>query len=99
MPETASSGAAPPAAPVVVVVAVVPFPVKAVLSCRSFPEIDFHDARIGLDLVRRAFGQDLAVVQDRDAVGQPHHHLHVVLDDQDGVVPVSYTHLTLPTSD
>ena len=36
------------------------------------------------DLLRRALGDLLAVVEDGDAVADAHDHLHVVLDEQDG---------------
>ena len=39
--------------------------------------------RVAADLVRRALGDLLAVVQDRDPVADPHDHPHVVLDEQD----------------
>ena len=48
----------------------------------NVPEIDFDDLRIVLDLLHRAFGQDLALVQHRDLVGDVLDEFHVVLDDQ-----------------
>ena len=41
-------------------------------------------ARVGPDLLRRALGDLLAVVEDGDPLADAHHHLHVVLDQQDG---------------
>ena len=38
---------------------------------------------IAADLVRRALGDLLAVVEDGDPVADPHDHPHVVLDEQD----------------
>ena len=38
------------------------------------------------------FGENGAVVQHGDAVGELHHHLHVVLDDQDGEVLADAPH-------
>src|SRR3954449_351915 len=49
------------------------------------------DAEIGVDdvlvrphLVRRAVADLLAVIEHDDAVGDVHHHAHVVLDQHDG---------------
>jgi hypothetical protein len=39
-----------------------------------------------LDLLRLALRDLLAVVEDRHAVGDAHHDLHVVLDQEDGHV-------------
>ena len=41
---------------------------------------------IVLDLRRCALGDQLAEVQDVNAVGDPHDQVHVVLDHQDGQV-------------
>src|SRR5438552_19042533 len=38
---------------------------------------------VAADLGRGAVRDDPALVQDRDAVGEPKDHIHVVLDDQD----------------
>src|ERR1700686_2741899 len=46
-------------------------------------EVDVQDTRVLLNLGRRAFRQDLAVVQHGDPVRQLHHLLHVVLDTQE----------------
>ena len=40
-------------------------------------------AWLRLHLGRRAVGDLLAVVEHHDAVGQVHHHAHVVLDQRD----------------
>src|SRR5712692_1018904 len=47
-------------------------------------EIDLDDAWIAKDLRRRAFRDLLAVMDDKDAVGQCLDRLHHVLDHQDG---------------
>ena len=47
------------------------------------PQVSFDDTRVVLDLLRRAFGDLLAVVEDGHAVAHPHHDLHVVLDQED----------------
>ena len=49
-----------------------------------FAEIGADHFGIALDLGRRAVGDDAALVQAHDAVGDAHHHLHVVLDQQHG---------------
>src|SRR5918992_3243989 len=46
-------------------------------------EIRLDDSRIPLDLGRLPLGDLLPVVEHRHKVRDPHHHLHVVLDDQD----------------
>src|SRR3978361_1121873 len=51
---------------------------------RSLPEIGPYHFRIALDRRRRPLGDDLAVVQNHDPVRHPHHHRHVMLDQQDG---------------
>ena len=48
------------------------------------PEIGLDDDRIGLDLRRSALGDLLAEVEHRHVVGDGHHHVHVVLDEEDG---------------
>src|SRR3954447_12938588 len=49
-------------------------------------EIDFDDFRVVLDLFHRAFRQDLALMQNRDPVGDVLDEFHVVLDDQHGPI-------------
>jgi len=44
-----------------------------------------HDGGVD-DLRRRAVGHELALVQHDDAVGELFHHVHLVLDQQDGLV-------------
>src|SRR5262245_35646755 len=58
----------------------------------SVPEV--HAAHVGVlaDVCRRALGEDLAVVQHGDAVGDAHHDLHVVLDHDDGDLPGELAH-------
>src|SRR5262245_24057098 len=47
-------------------------------------QIDLLHECVGLDLVGQAVGDDLAVVQDRDALREREGHVHVVLDHQEG---------------
>ena len=47
-------------------------------------EIGLAHLGVGADRVRRAGGDDAAIDQHRDAVGEREHRLHVVLDQQDG---------------
>src|SRR4051812_11930497 len=42
-------------------------------------QVGFAHGGISADLLRRAGGEDPAVDQDRDAVGEPEDHVHVVL--------------------
>lgn len=42
----------------------------------------------GADLLRRALGDFLAIVKDHDPLGDVHHQLHVVLDEEDRQVKV-----------
>src|SRR5688500_8584829 len=55
-------------------------------------EIGFLHQRIVLDLRRRALGDLLAEVEDRDAVGDAHHELHHMLDEQDGHAAAAQLH-------
>ena len=50
----------------------------------SLAEIGFDHLRVALDLLRRALGDLLAVVEHGHGFGDPHHHPHLVLDQQDG---------------
>src|ERR1700736_547731 len=49
-------------------------------------KIDRLDARIAGDIVRGAFHEQRAVDEDRDAVGEAEHKIHVMLDEQHGDV-------------
>src|SRR4029453_8638881 len=49
---------------------------------RRLPEVGLDHALVLLDLLRRALSDLLAVVEHRHAVRNPHHHLHVVLDQE-----------------
>ena len=51
---------------------------------RGLSQVDLADARVLPDLLRSAVCKHLALVQDDDAGGHPEHHVHVVLDQQDG---------------
>ena len=39
--------------------------------------------------LRRAVGDQRALVEDEHAIGDTHHHLHVVLDEEEGESPVA----------
>src|SRR5262245_46314581 len=52
------------------------------------PPVGLDDARLGPDLVGRPLGDLLPHVEDGDAVGDVHHHAHVVLDEDDRGVPL-----------
>src|SRR5256885_2995410 len=47
------------------------------------PEVGLDHRRVVLHLARRAASDPAAEVEHVHAVGDPHHHLHVVLDQQD----------------
>src|SRR6266404_9126637 len=51
-------------------------------------EVRLDDGRVGADLLRRALGDLLAHVEHGHAVGDVHHHAHVVLDEDDGRAPL-----------
>src|SRR3990167_5163266 len=53
----------------------------------GFPEIGGHDLRLPDDVARPALGDQLAVVQHHDPVGQVDHGPHDVLDEEDGGAP------------
>src|SRR5690242_4491222 len=55
---------------------------------RRLPEVGLDHALVLLDLLRRTLGDLLAVVEHGHAVGDAHHDLHVVLDQQDRDVPL-----------
>ena len=48
------------------------------------PEVRLDHALVRLDLRRRALRDLLAVLEHRDALGDAHDDLHVVLDEQHG---------------
>src|SRR5215510_10086873 len=50
----------------------------------SLAEVGADHLGVALDLGRAAGRVDPALVQAHDAVGHAHHHLHVVLDEEDG---------------
>src|SRR5919106_924557 len=52
-------------------------------------KVRLDDSRIPLDLGRLALGDLLPVVEDGYPIRDPHNHLHVVLDDEDGHAFVS----------
>ena len=53
------------------------------LASIALAEIGGDDVGVGADLVGRAVGDLAAVVEHDDAVGDVHHHAHVVLDQRD----------------
>src|SRR5205807_1072892 len=46
-------------------------------------EIGFQHNRIALNLRRYSLGELLAEIHDDEPVGDPHHEIHIVLDQQD----------------
>ena len=57
------------------------------------PEVRLDHALVRLDLGRRALGDLLAVLEHGEALGDAHHDLHVVLDQQHGQ-PLLVAHAT-----
>src|SRR3989454_5609994 len=53
-------------------------------SLMAHAQVGVDDGLVGPHLVRRAVGDLAAVVQRHHAVGDVHHHAHVVLDERDG---------------
>src|SRR5229473_2914843 len=49
----------------------------------ALAEVDLAHAPICPDFLRRALHQDRALDQDGDALGEPEHEVHVVLDEED----------------
>jgi hypothetical protein len=47
------------------------------------PEVGLDDPAVVADRFRGTLGELPAVVEDGDAVREPHHHAHVVLDEED----------------
>src|SRR2546428_484151 len=60
---------------------------STVSAIRSLPQIDPLHLGVGLDLLRRPLGDDVAPVHHGDPLREPQHDLHVVLDQQDGDIP------------
>src|SRR3954464_5075907 len=50
------------------------------------PEVSLLDDRHGDHLGRRALGHELSLVQHDDAIGQRAHDIHLVLDEEHGLV-------------
>ena len=48
------------------------------------PQIGGNDAGVAADLGGRAFGQLAPGIHRHDPLGETHHEVHVVLDDDDG---------------
>ena len=46
-------------------------------------EIDPLDSLVLPNLLRRPFGQQFAVMENQDAITDPEHQLHLVLDQDD----------------
>src|SRR5206468_3295135 len=60
------------------------------LSTRALPaEVGLDHARVGLDLGGRSLGDLLAEVQHGDPVGDAHHEIHRVLDEEDGLAQLA----------
>ena len=59
-------------------------------------EIGLAHLGIGADRLRRAGGDDAAVDQHGDAVGEREHRLHVVLDQQDGQLALELAQQSRP---
>src|SRR5262245_45447560 len=57
-------------------------------SSLGLAEVGLDDERVGAHLVRGALGDLLAHVEHRDAIGDVHHHAHVVLDQDDRGPPL-----------
>ena len=53
-------------------------------ACGLLSEVGPHDLRVVLDLAGCAVGDPAAEVEYGDGVREPHHHPHVVLDEDDG---------------
>ena len=51
---------------------------------QALPEIGADDLGIALHLGRRALGDLAAEIERHDLVGDAHHQVHVMLDQQDG---------------
>ena len=60
----------------------------AASSVAGLAEVGLDHPLVGADLGRRALGDLGAVLQHGDPLGDAHHHLHVVLDQQDGDAPL-----------
>src|SRR5262249_20819745 len=56
----------------------------AVSLCKPGPEIGLYHPLVARHCVGRALADEGAMVQHEDAVGEGEHHLHQMLDDQDG---------------
>ena len=54
----------------------------------AFSQIGLNDARVAAHFRGSAGSDARTVFHDIDAVGQGHDHAHVVLDEQDGKIPV-----------
>src|SRR5713101_7677150 len=52
-------------------------------------KVGLDHAFVALDGAGRAFGDLLAVVEDEDGLAEPHHDLHVVLDQQHGLALIA----------
>src|SRR5215470_12268991 len=61
-----------------------PYPASTSRTTNLFTEVCPFDAGVGEDVVGAALGDLLPGVQHRDALGEPHHRPHDVLDHDDG---------------
>src|SRR5207237_6612754 len=62
---------------------------KAATSTVLATEIGLNDPLVGLDGARRPFRDLLAVIEHEHGFAEAHDHLHVVLDEQDGLARVA----------
>ena len=66
----------------------VPVGSACAISLAPCPEIGFDHLRIALHFRRRSFGDLHAVIEHGNLVGDAHHDLHVVLDQQDRQIEI-----------
>src|SRR3954468_23145622 len=62
-----------------------PYPARTSRSSSMrLSQVDLAHARIAADLFGRALDEDAAADHHDDAAGEAEHHVHVVLDEEDG---------------
>ena len=52
-------------------------------------KISFNDALVGLDDARGPFRELFSVIENEHGLAEPHHHFHVVFDQQHGLAAVA----------
>src|SRR5581483_5804175 len=86
-PSTASSGGGPPGAPVPALAPAVPLSTSSLPDAdsplMSLPQVGVEDGGVGAYRVGRPGGDAGAAIHHDHRVAQPHHQVHVVLDDQE----------------